>query len=144
MSVGVGDGANFRDCPRVDFHSRHVCPIADVPKFYASFAHNRINAAETSRSSALLNFAKILPRKREFRAAWARQLARETAPVVGARRLWTFVPSIRQSRRCNARLIKTKYIIRVLVTCGHGAIERSASCCFYQANTYRTVSTFTF
>lgn len=51
-------------------------------------------------------------------------------PVVGRAQTLNFsAGSFRGSHgRCNARLIKTKYIIRVLVTCGHGAIERSASC----------------
>lgn len=119
-------------------------------------------------------FCKILPREREFRRGRGRDswhgvtvsfippstIRNPSSPFLPPPPL--IVPSSassvrradfelfrrehpRQSRRCNARLIKTKYIIRVLVTCGHGAIERSASCRrFCQANTYRTVSTFTF
>lgn len=122
-----------------------LCPIADVPKFHASFARNRINATETSRSSALLNFAKFYLVNANFvrrgHDSWHEKLF--LPPPVGAQTL-NFCAERPPSRRCNARLIKTKYIIRVLVTCGHGAIERSASCCFCEANTYCTVSTFTF
>lgn len=50
--------------------------------FTQVFARNRINATENFSIFRASKFRKILPRKREFRAAWTRQLARETVPPV--------------------------------------------------------------